>query len=44
LTYGGQGFIAGVFCGLGMFKEVTPEQVEALKPEIRVEKHKTDTN
>ena len=34
LTYGGQGFIPGVSCGLGMFKEVTPEQVEALKLEI----------
>ena len=32
LTYGGQGFIPGVSCGLGMFEEVTQEQVEALKP------------
>ena len=31
LTYGGRGFIPGVSCGLGMFEEVTQEQVEALK-------------
>jgi hypothetical protein len=34
LTYGGRGFIPGVSCGLGMFEEVTQEQVEALKKEI----------
>ena len=44
LTYGGQGFIPGVSCGLGMFEEVTPEQVEALKLEIKAESHKNDTH
>ena len=34
LTYGGQGFIPGVSCSLGLFEQVTQEQVQALKLEI----------
>ena len=43
LTYGGQGFIPGVSCGLGMFEEVTEEQVDALKLEIKAKKQKATT-
>jgi hypothetical protein len=38
LRPGGHYFIAGVSCGIGMFEEVTQQQVDALKQEIKAKK------
>ncbi|MCB1701657.1 MAG: hypothetical protein H6985_04125 [Pseudomonadales bacterium] len=35
MTYGGQGFIPGVSCGLGKFVEISQEQVDALQQKIK---------
>lgn len=38
LRPGGHYFIPGVSCGIGMFEEVTPQQADALKQEIKAKK------